>query len=98
MRAAAILQRILNELECRQTDTVERDVVRAPRVPNRQRGRAQILQRLHPSLEDWTRLVVVLDVDAADLAAAVVEVIVSGKRSEERRVGKECRSRWSTYH
>src|SRR5256884_7455240 len=22
----------------------------------------------------------------------------SGKRSEERRVGKECRSRWSPYH
>ena len=23
---------------------------------------------------------------------------VSGARSEERRVGKECRSRWSPYH
>ena len=23
---------------------------------------------------------------------------VLGKRSEERRVGKECRSRWSPYH
>ena len=23
---------------------------------------------------------------------------VEGKRSEERRVGKECRSRWSPYH
>ena len=22
----------------------------------------------------------------------------SGRRSEERRVGKECRSRWSPYH
>src|SRR2546426_6853322 len=29
--------------------------------------------------------------DPADLAHAVV-------RSEERRVGKECRSRWSPYH
>src|SRR2546426_11516046 len=26
------------------------------------------------------------------------EVIRSGDRSEERRVGKECRSRWSPYH
>ena len=26
------------------------------------------------------------------------ECIVFGKRSEERRVGKECRSRWSPYH
>src|SRR5256885_7214129 len=26
------------------------------------------------------------------------EILVDGKRSEERRVGKECRSRWSPYH
>ena len=26
------------------------------------------------------------------------EVIWVGDRSEERRVGKECRSRWSPYH
>ena len=24
--------------------------------------------------------------------------IIQGQRSEERRVGKECRSRWSPYH
>ena len=32
---------------------------------------------------------------------AGVEVVVpfgKGNRSEERRVGKECRSRWSPYH
>ena len=27
-----------------------------------------------------------------------VEKIQVAKRSEERRVGKECRSRWSPYH
>ena len=26
------------------------------------------------------------------------DVIISAERSEERRVGKECRSRWSPYH
>ena len=26
------------------------------------------------------------------------DVIRVGERSEERRVGKECRSRWSPYH
>src|SRR2546427_679836 len=26
------------------------------------------------------------------------EAVQAGKRSEERRVGKECRSRWSPYH
>src|SRR3712207_2739964 len=27
-----------------------------------------------------------------------ISSVVKGKRSEERRVGKECRSRWSPYH
>src|SRR2546426_9295700 len=28
----------------------------------------------------------------------VEDIVDTGKRSEERRVGKECRSRWSPYH
>src|SRR3712207_9317947 len=32
----------------------------------------------------------------ADLA--VIEILPGEGRSEERRVGKECRSRWSPYH
>ena len=31
-------------------------------------------------------------------ATEMVGVLVTGERSEERRVGKECRSRWSPYH
>ena len=27
-----------------------------------------------------------------------LDVRLKGQRSEERRVGKECRSRWSPYH
>ena len=27
-----------------------------------------------------------------------MKIMASGPRSEERRVGKECRSRWSPYH
>ena len=37
----------------------------------------------------------------AELEAEGIEtdlVQLHGKRSEERRVGKECRSRWSPYH
>ena len=26
------------------------------------------------------------------------EILIDNQRSEERRVGKECRSRWSPYH
>src|SRR5689334_24107985 len=32
------------------------------------------------------------------LPASVRARVISGDRSEERRVGKECRSRWSPYH
>jgi len=31
-------------------------------------------------------------------AARALSRLVAGGRSEERRVGKECRSRWSPYH
>ena len=34
----------------------------------------------------------------AGLPHAEREAIADGVRSEERRVGKECRSRWSPYH
>ena len=33
-----------------------------------------------------------------DLKVPVVNNSEMGGRSEERRVGKECRSRWSPYH
>ena len=32
------------------------------------------------------------------VAQGVDERVIEGLRSEERRVGKECRSRWSPYH
>src|SRR3712207_6542000 len=32
------------------------------------------------------------------LSVAEIDAIISAVRSEERRVGKECRSRWSPYH
>src|SRR2546430_8183084 len=37
-------------------------------------------------------LIVGLDVGTTKICAVI------GERSEERRVGKECRSRWSPYH
>ena len=33
-----------------------------------------------------------------DVKEALNKIGVNGIRSEERRVGKECRSRWSPYH
>ena len=44
---------------------------------------------------DEAALVVGLDGEAGDVAEERAEL---ADRSEERRVGKECRSRWSPYH
>ena len=38
------------------------------------------------------------DVDGDALTVSAVTQPTHGVRSEERRVGKECRSRWSPYH
>ena len=39
------------------------------------------------------------DVTIGDKVTLLSHISVSGRtRSEERRVGKECRSRWSPYH
>src|SRR2546427_13077230 len=38
------------------------------------------------------------DIPGVEIAGRVVSVGVDVTRSEERRVGKECRSRWSPYH
>ena len=66
------------------------------------RERLEQLHRQHPQAHFHVRI------DAAGQYAANLErflrgldlpITVSiGERSEERRVGKECRSRWSPYH
>ena len=32
------------------------------------------------------------------IVSAAMDTVTDARRSEERRVGKECRSRWSPYH
>ena len=48
-------------------------------------------QTLLPMIDDMVKL---LGIELSTVDA----IAVSGGRSEERRVGKECRSRWSPYH
>ena len=36
--------------------------------------------------------------DMVGVSVATISNVERGHRSEERRVGKECRSRWSPYH
>ena len=64
-----------------------------PGVP----GGKSIVARLEalPPRERQILLLTALEGFAIDAAAAVMRITL---RSEERRVGKECRSRWSPYH
>ena len=55
-----------------------------------------ILDRMTPAFEHLLRNCVVHGIESADVRAARRKS--STTRSEERRVGKECRSRWSPYH
>src|SRR5260370_16149048 len=56
---------------------------------------AELLSKLNDELRAVVK-------DVVRLTPTIVEVIVrapmAARRSEERRVGKECRSRWSPYH
>src|SRR5712692_2216802 len=49
-------------------------------------------------LKQGSGAIVNLSSIAGQVGVAGASVYVASKRSEERRVGKECRSRWSPYH
>ena len=50
-------------------------------------------------LKTWEHLCISAAALAAGAAATVpLKMLLTRSRSEERRVGKECRSRWSPYH
>src|SRR5439155_11597767 len=56
------------------------------------------LRRLHVDLDRAQRLLVDLEVGALLQPLEELAVVLLLRRSEERRVGKECRCRWSPYH
>ena len=66
------------------------------------KNNADEIRRLKERLGQGTLKTVIIphisaDGDAAGSCSALSEVLQQ-VRSEERRVGKECRSRWSPYH
>jgi len=78
MNAGRIVERVLDELEGREADIVERAVVRAARVTQDGLGHAQIGEGLHPLLENRFDGGIALAIDAADAAAPVVKVEIAG--------------------
>ena len=63
----------------------------------RERG-ITILAKVTSILWQGTRINIVDTPGHADFGGEVERILNMVDRSEERRVGKECRSRWSPYH
>ena len=62
------------------------------------RGKKKVIDTIKKALKDADDLYLATDEDreGESISAHLLEVLKP--RSEERRVGKECRSRWSPYH
>ena len=58
----------------------------------------QRIARLHEVSGYFLKRARALGLDVGDSLGVAVVPVILGSRSEERRVGKECRSRWSPYH
>src|SRR3712207_6994613 len=69
----------------------------ACQVVNEQHSRERRGEAL-ARVEDDDGYAVTASERAPDVRRANVPAAVTADRSEERRVGKECRSRWSPYH
>src|SRR5256885_6071 len=63
-----------------------------------------VIEENSANAHQQTNVAVSVNTGTADLATGTYaqgsrsQVILDGARSEERRVGKECRSRWAPYH
>jgi hypothetical protein len=97
VHARAVVERILDELESRQPDRVEVEVVGAARAADRDRAGSQVGERLEPLFEDRAHAIVALQVDAANPARSVVDVEIARElcvlRLERhvRAIGEVCR-------
>src|SRR3712207_7160957 len=56
----------------------------------------EAMQRVFAVLDDYRRAID--DHQVERTTAVLTSAVRDASRSEERRVGKECRSRWSPYH
>ena len=61
-------------------------------------GKTSIACATAVGLADKGEKILLISTDPASNLQDVFNQTLNGHRSEERRVGKECRSRWSPYH
>src|SRR3989475_9810639 len=67
-------------------------------VSNCEAFQARRLQARFKNAQGKNELVHTLNGSGLAVGRTLVAVLENYQRSEERRVGKECRSRWSPYH
>src|SRR6185295_8166531 len=100
-----VLNFVLNKLEARQANRVKRKMIGSARVGYRKRGGAHFAERCQPLTKDWPDRFVILQIDAADLAGAVIEIEVGTEffivrfryQHARRRAGRRRRCRgWTT--
>ena len=60
------------------------------------KNESAVLARCLDSIADLMDEIIIVDTGSTDNTKEIAAQYTS--RSEERRVGKECRSRWSPYH
>src|SRR5882672_2029555 len=79
VRPAVVFHGILNELESRQTDSVEREMIRSARVSNAERRHSETPEGLHPCLKYRRNRFVALQENTSNRACTVVDVEIAGE-------------------
>ncbi len=74
MRARFVFDGILNELKSWNAGRIERQMIGAARIAHGECGHAEILERAHPAFKNRRDRLIFLQVNAANLARAVVHV------------------------
>ena len=102
-----ITQKIIKYSKNSTNDNISMDTIKGflfPLPPLSEQGRiVKKIEELEPFIEEYGKTEVELTALNSNfpeqIKKSILQYAIQGKlRSEERRVGKECRSRWSPYH
>src|SRR5215470_16867682 len=78
MRARPVVEHVLNKLESRDTDGIERLMIRTAGVTHGDAADPEVRERRNPLLEAGGDRGILLQIDSANLAGAIINVEVSG--------------------
>src|SRR5450432_1329101 len=79
MRHPPIFHLVLNELKSRQTNLIERLVVRSARISNADGRSAEVVEWSKPGFKHGPHSVIPLQIHAADFTRAIVVIEVAGQ-------------------